>query len=223
MREVEALLALQEYPNIVKLLDVMRDEESDSRVYLVFELMATDLRHLIMKHAQSGRPQGLGVYDVLSFTKQLLRAVQHIHSRGMAHRDIKSHNILIGEPGSFVDDDGNRGRMLKVADFGLSRVIASPPKPMTKEICTLNWRAPEVMLDNLRYSPAVDMWSIGVVLHEMITGMLPFEGSSEIEVLFSIFRKKGTPSEHEAVFFTRSPVLRLYVAALPKFETKNAF
>jgi len=64
---------------------------------------------------------------------------------------------------------------------------------MTREMSTLNWRAPEVMLNNLRYNQAVDMWSIGVVLYEMLTGDLPFEGISEIEVLLSIFRTKGTP------------------------------
>ena len=76
-----------------------------------------------------------------------------------------------------------------------------PPKAMTKEISTLNWRAPEVILNNLRYNESVDMWSIGVVIFEMLTGYLPFQGSSEIDYLLSIFRMKGTPTEEKNVFF----------------------
>ena len=63
------------------------------------------------------------------------------------------------------------------------------------------------MLNNLRYNQAVDMWSIGVVLYEMLTGDLPFEGISEIEVLLSIFRTKGTPQDQMSEYYTRSPIL----------------
>lgn len=78
---------------------------------------------------------------------------------------------------------------------------------MTREIATLNWRAPETMLENFQYNQAVDMWSIGVVLYEMLTGDLPFYGVTEIEVLLSIFRIKGTPQDQMSQYFTRSPVL----------------
>lgn len=54
---------------------------------------------------------------------------------------------------------------LKIADFGLSRMMPLPPIKMTKEIATLHFRAPEVMLDNLNYTQAVDMWSIGIIAH----------------------------------------------------------
>ena len=117
---------------------------------------------------------------------------------GFIHRDIKSHNILLGEPGSLIKSDGEKSefdRVLKLCDFGLSRVAPLPPKAMTKEISTLNWRAPEVIMDNLRYNEAVDMWSIGIVIYEMLTGELPFHGITEIEYLLNIFRIKGTPSE----------------------------
>ena len=138
------------------------------------------------------------------------------------HRDIKSANIVVGERGSFVRPDGtlsNYDRVLKLADFGLSRVMTFPPKPLTKEIATLNWRAPEVILDNLKYNFAVDLWSIGVVIYEMLTGRLPFEGSSEIEYLLSIFRMKGTPVEQANLFFKNSPVLQLFAAKLPQFKS----
>ena len=142
-----------------------------------------------------------------------------MHSKGLIHRDIKSGNILLGEPGSFEVDGvkSNHERVLKVADFGLSRIFPFPPKPMTKEISTLNWRAPEVMMDmdNLRYTHAVDMWSIGIVFHEMLTGKLLFTGQTELEVLLDIFRKKGRPMKSDA-YFKRTPVLRLLWKKLPK-------
>ena len=161
------------------------------------------------------------IATVLSFTEQLLLAIQHMHRKGYIHRDIKSGNILIGEPGSLIVNGVKRKyeQVLKVADFGLSRTLVVPPKPMTKEISTLYWRAPEVMLGNMRYTQAVDMWSIGIVIHEMLKGSLPFEGTTELEVLINIFRKKGLPSDKDAVFFRRSPVLKLLAAPLPKLTT----
>lgn len=70
---------------------------------------------------------------------------------------------------------------MKVADFGLGRQLAIPGRAMTKEVSTLWYRAPEVLLDNLNYSHAVDMWSVGTIIHEMLTGEKMFRGLSEIE------------------------------------------
>ena len=68
---------------------------------------------------------------------------------------------------------------------------------MTKEIMTLWYRAHEVLLDNLRYSPAIDLWSAGVIIYEMLSGEHMFEGNSEIDMLFKIFNLKGTPITDE--------------------------
>lgn len=64
---------------------------------------------------------------------------------------------------------------------------------MTKEIMTLWYRAPEVLLDNLCYTKQIDLWSIGVTIFEMLTGKHMFRGTSEIDMLFQIFYLKGTP------------------------------
>lgn len=65
--------------------------------------------------------------------------------------------------------------------------------PMSKEIMTLWYRAPEVILNNLYYSSEIDLWSAGVIIFEMLTGKSMFEGTSEIDMLMKIFRLKGTP------------------------------
>jgi serine/threonine protein kinase len=64
---------------------------------------------------------------------------------------------------------------------------------MTKEIMTIYYRAPEVLLDNLNYSPAIDLWSAGTIIFEMLTGKVMFSHRSEIQMITSIFNLKGTP------------------------------
>lgn len=82
---------------------------------------------------------------------------------------------------------------LKIADFGLSKAQEFPFEKMTKEIMTLWYRAPEVILNNLNYTPAIDYWSVGLIIFDMLIGESMFCGCSEIEMLFKIFNLKGTP------------------------------
>jgi serine/threonine protein kinase len=89
---------------------------------------------------------------------------------------------------------------IKIGDFGLSRQQEYPLLPKTKEIMTLWYRAPEVLLDNLKYSKEIDIWSVGVIIFEMLAQQQMFRGNSEIDMLFQIFNLKGTPemdSKHE--------------------------
>ena len=73
-------------------------------------------------------------------------------------------------------------------------------------------------MDNLQYSWGVDMWSIGIVIFEMLTGDLPFTGSTEIEYLLNVFRRKGTPSQGDLkrVFMKNSKYLRMHLGILPR-------
>lgn len=88
---------------------------------------------------------------------------------------------------------------------------------MTKEIATLHYRAPEVILDNLSYTQAVDMWAIGCVIYQCLTGLVPFEGNTEMGYLIEIFKRKGTPSEKSNIFFKNSPFLLKMIRLMPKF------
>ena len=93
-----------------------------------------------------------------------------------------------------------------------------PIRPMTKEIQSLPYRAPEIMLDNMLYSSSVDMWSIGVIIYEMLMGHRLFQGVSEIEYLIEVMRRKGTPKANDIAQYPKYKNLLKIGILLPKFE-----
>nr|QKG02511.1 Cdc2 [Locusta migratoria] len=177
IREISLLRELV-HPNIVKLEDVIMDE---SRVYLIFEYMTMDLK----KYLDSlGQGNYLKPEMMKAFLYQMILAILFCHKRRVLHRDLKPQNILV---------DGNG--TLKIADFGLGRAIGIPLRVFTHEIVTLWYRAPEVLLGANKYSCPIDMWSIGCIFAEMASKKPLFQGDSEIDQLFRIFRVLKTPTE----------------------------
>ena len=116
---------------------------------------------------------------------QIIRGVDFLHSKKILHRDLKPANILID----------HLSLTTKLADFGLSRLYSFPVRPYTKEVLTLWYRAPELMLGFYNYSCDLDMWSVGCILAEVIVGKPFIQGDSEIDQLFKIFQIFGTPTE----------------------------
>ncbi|XP_036400659.1 cyclin-dependent kinase 2-like [Megalops cyprinoides] len=186
IREISLLKELS-HPNIVKLLDVLHTEK---KLYLVFEYMNQDLK----KYMDSSQPVGLPLPLVQSYLYQLLQGIAFCHSHRVVHRDLKPQNLLLNQSGA-----------IKLADFGLARAFGVPLRSYTHEVVTLWYRAPEILLGCKYYSTAVDIWSIGCIFAEMVTKQPLFPGDSEIDQLFRIFKKLGTPNEEVWPGVTRLP------------------
>lgn len=105
------------------------------------------------------------------YMKQLLSGLDHCHSNGVLHRDIKGSNLLI-------DNNG----ILKIADFGLAVFFDSHSTvPMTSRVITLWYRPPELLLGASKYGVEVDLWSAGCILGELYTGKPILPGKTEVE------------------------------------------
>jgi len=180
IREV-AVLKAAEHRNIVKLIDVYC---TPGRLDLVFEFVPVNLRQHMRSHNLR-----LELKAVRSLTHQLLLGIDFCHSRRILHRDLKPANILISAGTS--DGDG----LLKIADFGMARAFCVPVPRYTHEVVTIWYRPPEILLGGQEYSLPVDVWSAGCIVGEMATGAVLFRGESEIDTIFQIFRKLGTPTE----------------------------
>ena len=179
IREISLLKELA-HVNIVKLYEVLHNPK---KLTLVFEYVEQDLKKVIDK--TNGK--GLDMPLVKSYLYQLLRGVDHIHKNKVLHRDLKPQNLLI------TKDD-----IVKIADFGLARGYGIPVKNYTHEVVTLWYRPPDVLLGNKTYGTTVDMWSIGCIFAEMVSGKPLFTGNSESDQLKKIFEIKGTPNDNYA-------------------------
>ncbi|XP_023160305.2 cyclin-dependent kinase 1-like [Drosophila hydei] len=177
IREISLLKELK-HPNIVRLHDVVM---VDSSIYLILEYLSMDLRQYIntLPANQLMDPNLLS-----SYLFQVTSAILYCHRRRVMHRDLTPQNLLIDQFGR-----------VKVADFGLGCYFQVPMRTLTHEVVTLWYRAPEILMGCPRYACPVDIWSIGCIFFEMATRKTLFQGDSEIDQLFRIFRMLGTPNE----------------------------
>ncbi|KAL2640714.1 hypothetical protein GLYMA_06G292200v4 [Glycine max] len=177
-REIHVLRRL-DHPNIIKLEGLITSRMSRS-LYLVFEYMEHDLTGLASNpDIKFSEPQ------LKCYMQQLLSGLDHCHSHGVLHRDIKGSNLLI-------DNNG----VLKIADFGLaSSYDPHHNVPLTSRVVTLWYRPPELLLGANHYGVAVDLWSTGCILGELYTGRPILPGKTEVEQLHRIFKLCGSPSD----------------------------
>ena len=165
-------VAMLSHPNIVNIYDV---SVKDDRKYIVMELVdGITLKNYILKKGL------LSFHEVISITEQILMALEHAHSKGIVHRDIKPQNIMILKNG-----------VVKVADFGIAKLPNAETVTMTdKAIGTVFYISPE-QASGKKIDRRSDIYSLGVTMYEMATGKLPFVADSPVSV--AIMQVKNTP------------------------------
>ncbi|NWW77087.1 CDK18 kinase, partial [Climacteris rufus] len=190
IREVSLLKNLK-HANIVTLHDIIHTERC---LTLVFEYLDNDLKQYLENCGNL-----MSVHNVKIFMFQLLRGLAYCHGRKILHRDLKPQNLLINERGE-----------LKLADFGLARAKSVPTKTYSNEVVTLWYRPPDVLLGCTEYSTPIDMWGVGCIHYEMVTGRPMFPGSTVKEELHLIFRLLGTPTEDSWPGITSNEEFKAY-------------
>ncbi|RCV16520.1 hypothetical protein SEVIR_3G147400v4 [Setaria viridis] len=203
LREIK-LLRLLRHPDIVEIKHVMLPpSRRDFRdIYVVFELMDTDLHQVIKAN------DDLTKEHHQFFLYQMLRALKYIHTANVYHRDLKPKNIL-----------ANANCKLKICDFGLARVAFndSPTTVFWTDYVATRWyRAPELCGSFFtKYSPAIDMWSIGCIFAEILTGKPLFPGKNVVHQLDLMTDLLGTPSA-DTVSQIRNEKARRYLSSMRK-------
>ena len=159
--ESEAVAQLN-HPNIVNIFDV---SSTDDMEYIVMELIDGITLHQYMKKRGT-----LPMKEVLFFVSQILKALDHAHSRNIVHRDIKPQNMMLLRDGT-----------LKVTDFGIARITSKQKTLTNNAFGSVHYIAPEQARGE-QTDGRTDIYSVGVILYEMLTGRLPFEGDSPLAI-----------------------------------------
>ena len=208
LRELKILRLIQ-HDNIIPIISIQlpRSKEDFDGIYVVSELMESDLTSIIKSK------QPLGDEHCQFFVYQMCRGLKFLHGSGVLHRDLKPRNLLV-----------NSNCDLKICDFGLARVDLPGTKVkaalMTDYVATRWYRPPEALLLYKKYTKAMDIWSIGCILGELLLRkpILPGKDTeNQLELIFSLL---GTPGEEDiaAIPNTRS---RRLVERLPRKAPKD--
>jgi serine/threonine protein kinase len=181
LREIAFLKRLSNHPNILRLIEVLHPKEDS--LTLVFERLSLDLRQYMDQYYKHGFP----IEMIRTYTQQILAGLEACHANHIIHRDLKPHNILID----------SSGRRVKIGDFGLARGFAIPVTGYSPKVVTLWYRPPEILLGSCQYGASVDMWSLGCIIVEMITGEAIFRGKNCDDQMRRVIKILGSPTSEE--------------------------
>eukprot|EP00927_Polykrikos_kofoidii_P014426 TRINITY_DN16312_c1_g1_i1.p1 TRINITY_DN16312_c1_g1~~TRINITY_DN16312_c1_g1_i1.p1 ORF type:complete len:458 (+),score=83.57 TRINITY_DN16312_c1_g1_i1:67-1374(+) len=214
LREVR-LLAHFRHSNILGLSKLFVQGATFEDVYMCMDLMDADLNHLI--HASK---DPLSDYQVQSILYQIMRGLLCFRNAKVIHRDLKPGNILV-----------QAGGVVKIADLGLARTIdadeddsgTAMDSKLTEYVVTRFYRPPEVVLTATQYTYAVDIWSSGCILGEMLTRQPLFEGKDSIDQIRKIVSVIGPPTTEDMNWIPRSSASWKFVERCSKQSTGEAF
>jgi serine/threonine protein kinase len=173
IQEIRQLCEL-DHPNVVRFVDVLRWHDS---TYFATEFLPWSLHSLIYP---ADKVRVLSVGHIKCCLRMILEGVDYLHKQGILHRDLKPENLLFSWSG-----------ILKIIDFGLSCDYPGDFGPMISQVATQWYRAPELCFGARDYGPAVDMWAIGCIFAEMLSGRPLFPGKFDIEQLRLIAKTLG--------------------------------
>jgi len=194
IREVSLLRALS-HPHIIALYACITDI---NQLHLVFEYMEMDLK----KYMEITNPSQMQIHKM---TVALLSGINYCLNNGIYHRDLKPQNILVNKDGK-----------VKIADFGLGReVLLRAAEPITREVVTLWYRCPEILMGVKLYGHGVDSWALGCIIAEFFYKKPLFQGECQIDQLFKIFQQFGTPTGETWEEFEE---LKHYSTEFPKWK-----
>ncbi|NXQ18248.1 CDKL2 protein, partial [Peucedramus taeniatus] len=186
LREIKLLKQLR-HENLVNLLDVCKRKK---RWYLVFEFVD----HTVLDDLEDS-PSGLDYERVRMYLFQIMRGIAFCHSHNIIHRDIKPENILVSQSG-----------IVKLCDFGFARPLATSGEVYTDYVATRWYRAPELLVGDSKYGRPVDVWAVGSLITEMLTGEPLFPGDSDIDQLFHITKCLGNLIPRQQELFYKNPL-----------------
>ncbi|BFZ19538.1 hypothetical protein BsWGS_22577 [Bradybaena similaris] len=160
-------MKLVQHPHVVRLYEVI---DTQTKLYLILELGDGDMYDYIMKH-----DKGLDEALATKYFRQIVEAILYCHRLHVVHRDLKPENVVFF----------NKLGIVKLTDFGFSNVFA-PGKKLETSCGSLAYSAPEILLGDSYDPPAVDVWSLGVILFMLVTGRAPFQEANDSETLTMI-------------------------------------
>lgn len=171
-------MKLVQHPNVVRLYEVI---DTQTKLYLILELGdGGDLYDYIMRH-ESGLSESLA----RDYFRQIVRAISYCHRLHVVHRDLKPENVVFFEKLGVV----------KLTDFGFSNKFC-PGQKLETSCGSLAYSAPEILLGDSYDAPAVDVWSLGVILYMLVCGQAPFQEANDSETLTMIMDCKYTIPQH---------------------------
>ncbi|KAL7718606.1 Protein kinase domain-containing protein [Entamoeba marina] len=201
-RELQIVEKLK-HPNVIEVKDFFYTtlpDNDDQILNLVMDCLPCNLSQILHEYSTEQLPMPLR--HIRLYTYQLSRALSYIHSQGICHRDVKPQNILI-------DPDH---LLLKLCDFGTAKIL-SQDRPSSSYICTRYYRAPELIFGCSNYTTAIDIWSLGCILSELLTGHILFRGESSSDQLNKFRKILGSPNAQEVIAMNKdSPYKRMPIA-----------
>ena len=175
------------HPNIVNLryyFYTNGDKKDEVYLNLVLEFVPETIYKACRHYARLKQPMPTLLIKLYMY--QIFRSLAYIHALGICHRDIKPQNLLL-DPATGI---------LKLCDFGSAKILVAG-EPNVSYICSRYYRAPELIFGATNYTPAIDIWSVGCVMAELMIGTPLFPGESGVDQLVEIIKILGTPTREQ--------------------------